>query len=220
MIGFTPQPSILALLDRVDGEWVQHDDFNQWVATNVGTGASTRTVRKVNSRTGATAASTNSCRTAVDQALSRGKALNVLNWSKKIVLHFIISTVDATTNGIGRFTMGKTTGTGVGALALKGIGVQVDNLALKGLAHNGTTLATVNLNTTLVDNQVYHLVIKSDGAGRIEWFVDGLSKGSSTGGPTGDSAGDENLFQLETDNGADAAAQSLSVHNLKYFVEQ
>lgn len=219
-VDFRPQPAALSILDRVDQEWSQVSDFSNWTSAVVGSGSVSKAPRKAQAASGATAASTAYVRSTADQALSRGKNANVLNWSKKLVAHLIISMVAGTTNGISRLTIGKATGTGVGALALKGIGFQVENLALKGLAHNGTTLATVDLATTLTANQAEHLVVKSDGAGRIEWFLNGVSKGSSAGGPTGDSAGDENMLYIESENGADAANQSARMHNVKLWVEQ
>ena len=96
----------------------------------------------------------------------------------------------------------------------------VEDDALKGIAHNGTSEATVDLSTTLTANILTRVTIVSDGAGNIEWFVDGVSKGTTSAGPTGDSPSHAGLIQVEADNGGDAAGQGISLHSIKIYVEQ
>ena len=96
----------------------------------------------------------------------------------------------------------------------------VENAALKGLVHNGSAEATIDLATELTVNIVTRITIVSDGAGNIEWFVDGVSKGTSSAGPTGDSTNHAGLIQVEADNGGDAADQGISLHSIKIYVEQ
>ena len=78
----------------------------------------------------------------------------------------------------------------------------------------------MDLSTTLTLMTTYRITIKSDGAGNVEWLVDGVSKGSSSAGPAVTGTADESCWQLETANNADVASQSLQVHDVKYYMEQ
>ena len=212
------QSKFLAIIDQ--GQWVDLSNFAALLAATSGTGATAAGPRRAVTASGATAGSTASLRTHTEVGGSSGQDHEVIDWSKKIVLHAICASVDATTNGISRMTLGKGTGTGVGALASKGVGIQIEDLALKGVVHDGTTGATVDLSTALVDDRVYAVTIVSDGSGNVEWFLDGTSKGTSSGGPSGLAMTGACLLQMEVDNGADAAAQGLVVHDVKVYVEQ
>ena len=212
------QPKFLAIIDQ--GQWVDLSNFSGFTAATSGSGATASGPRRAVTASGTTAGSTASLRTPTEGGWSSGQDQEVVDWSKKIVLHAICASIDATTNGISRMTLGKATGTGVGALASKGIGIQIEDLALKGIVHNGTTGATVDLSTTLVDERVYAVTIVSDGSGKVEWFLDGTSKGTSSGGPSGLAATGACLLQMEVDNGADASLHTLTVYGIKAYVEQ
>jgi len=217
-VTFTPSPKVLAFLDR--DEWFISHDFADWTSTVAGTGSTTRSVRRALTLSGTTAAGTALLRNTTNMGWSAGKVRSILNWSKKIVFHAFISNPSSTTNGVSRLTFGKLSSNGVGDLAHKGIGIQLDADALKGIVHNGSSGATVDLSTTLTAGIVYKLTIVSDGAGNVEWFLDGVSKGTSSAGPTGDGATNKHIVQIETDNGADAAQQDLEMYSLKIYVEQ
>ena len=215
-IAFQPGPKITALLDQQ--QWTDLSPI--WpTAAVTGSGGTSATLRRLAVDTGVSATSTALRRTGSDTCWSIGQGGTVLDWTKRIVLHFIIRAV-GTTNGVSRISLGKTTGDGMGNLARKGIGIRLDNLAVKGQAHNGTDLATVDLSTTLTGSNTYRLSITSDGAGNIEWFVDGVSKGSSTGGPSALGTAGESVIQIEADNGGDAAQQYLQIADAKLYVEQ
>ena len=80
---------------------------------------------------------------------SVGQSRDVINWSKKIVLVAHVNNIADTTNRDAALTFGKIAADGIGDLAAKGIGVWLDNGALKGKVHDGTTLTTIDLSTTL-----------------------------------------------------------------------
>lgn len=209
-----------ALASFADGQWQVMDDFAQWTQAVAGTGSTT-----VNSpgfvavASGATAASSALRRTGSALGLSQGKAQDVIGWAKRIVIAFTYNQVAATDTGVSRVTLGKATGTGAGALALAGIGFQVSNLAAQGICHNGTDLATVSLSTTLTAGILYNVLIVSDN-GRVEWFLNGVSKGvSAAGGPALDGTAGNSTLHVETENGADSAAMTTRVYGIRIYCE-
>lgn len=115
-----------------------------------------------------------------------GFANNVTPFSRAAVLASKIVVTSATVGSVGaRILVGKAAAPSAGALATHGFGFEVDaNLALFGVAHDGSTLDTVDLSTTLSINQVYDLVAVSDGAGNVSFYVNGTLAGTSSGGPT------------------------------------
>ena len=192
------QPKFLAIIDQ--GQWADLGNFSGTTAATSGSGQTASGVRRAFTRTGATAGSTASLRTDELMAWSSGRAQDVIDWSKRVVLHIVFSPAQSTTNGSSRVTLGKDGAAGVGALGNKGLGLQIDELALKGAVHDGTTGATVDLSTTLTGNSACVVTVVSDGSGNVEWFLNGVSKGTSTGGPAGLSASGFDVLQSEADN--------------------
>ena len=216
-ITFNPGPKIPAFLDRE--QWGQLE-LAARATTNTGSGSSSNTERNARVTTGTTASSTSLVRSTNQTGWSAGKDVGIIDWAKPIILHLVLTLRFSTTNAEARVSLGKTTGDGVGDLARKAIGIRMDNAALKGIVHNGTSEAVVDLSTTLTLMTTYRITIKSDGAGNVEWLVDGVSKGSSSAGPAVTGTADESCWQLETANNADVASQSLQVHDVKYYMEQ
>lgn len=185
----------------------------------VGTGSvNVAEPRVIDITTGATTGGTALARTADNSHWSRG-VVGIINFDKRVVLKVTIRTVSATTNGKFRFTFGKAPATGVGALAVKGIGFQIDNLAINGLSHDGTDLTTTDLSTNLAADQTLAEFIIESHAGTVRFYVDNVLKGTSTGGPTGNRDSDP-VIQLEVDNGADNAAQRHIINQIQYAIEQ
>lgn len=67
----------------------------------------------------------------------------------------------------------------------KAIGWRFDDLAAKGIVHDGSSLTIVDLNTALVANITYELFIKFIAGDKVEWYVNGVLKGSSQNIPSG-----------------------------------
>ena len=143
--------SIREILD--EDQWMEVSNFSNASQVVTGSGLTTRVWRRMQVNTGTTIGSTAIARTVAGTSFSRGKATDIMDWSKQVIIYLTFTNKNNTTNGVTRFTLGKNTSEGVGALSDKGIGIQVDNLALKGLVHDGTDGAIVDLSTTLVDNQ-------------------------------------------------------------------
>lgn len=190
-------------------------EIEGWLTTFTNSGAQTDEPRRASIRTGTTGTSTARARISNSPGISTGVDNAIIDWSQRILIEIGFGIRDSTGNGIGRFSLGKTTGDGIGDLARRGIGIRLDTLALAGQVHDGTTLTTTATLSTLTDNQRYRLLIVSDGAGNVEWFLDGTSIGSTTGGPSTAGGTLASLFQSEVDNGGDAANQSFDLHYLK-----
>lgn len=219
-------PFVQTLLSM--GNWVDLSfSYAEWFPTMTGDGYQIGTLHSLTLATTATAASSVNTRSiSPNQSWSIGRLTGVINWSKQVAVYMVVARLYGTANGVTRFSFGKAAGDGLGLLANKGIGWSAANLVLSGVAHDGSSLDTNALGVTLPnDATVYGMLITSDGAGNVEWFVDvdgaGLvSKAVSTDGPTGDSAWGDTLLQFEIDNGGDALDINLFVANLKVLVEQ
>lgn len=219
MPSVSSKPSFLNLID--DAQWTHFSDFSGWAEDDVAnTGSSALGVRQLFLTSGGTASSTVSVQTPAVVGWSRGKGPSILDWSQRIVIRAMLYIGDSTTNGVIRFTLGKAAADGLGSPTDKCIGIVINDNALMGLTHEGTNANTEDLSTTLTDDIVYEIMMVSDGAGNVEWFVDGVSVGSRTDGPTGDSTAGHALLQSEVTNGADAAAQSFNIVNLNIYVGQ
>jgi hypothetical protein len=190
-----------------------------------GSGLNSEQFRSVFVDTGETASSTAYRRPAVGAedngaGWSTGVDGKRVDWSKPLVVQWTLSHLEGTANGVTRLTWGKNAEDGMGALANAGVGIQIDDTALKGVAHDGASPNTVDLNTNLSAGIVYRITIVSDGTGNVEWFVNDTSAGTSTGGPSavGD-VGDE-ILQIEVDNGVDASRQATRLHSTGIYITQ
>ena len=209
---------VVTLLDT--WQWTVVPVASGWATAVTGSGTVGLGIRNLAVITGSTAGSTARAYTSENVGWNRGLSKSIINWSKRVELYVVLNSPAATTNGVSRLTLGKHPSDGVGPLADKGVGLQVDNLALKGIAHDGTAGTTVDLASSLSLGVVELVKIVSDGLGNVQWYVNGVLKGSTTAGPTGTSGTDRVLLQVEADNGPDAAIQNLSVNDVKIYVEQ
>jgi hypothetical protein len=116
-------------------------------------------------------------------------------------------------NNTSRITVGKSAFT-IGALAQKGIGWQkVGGLATNFflLAHNGTTLTSVDTNTSLNSLGItggvpFDWSVYSDGSGNVTMFINNVQVATTSAGPTGYSTG-SSVWQEEIDQTASAATR-------------
>ena len=216
MVSFFAQPSPPGFISK--SYWSSNPFYGSFSSAVAGTGAVIKTPMKGSVATSTDASSTALQRTTDDSGWFRDSA-NTLNFDKKIVLAIRLTMIAGTTNGVARITLGKAEGTGVGALALEGIGIQIANLAVSGLAHDGTDLTTTDLSTTLTANATVDILIKSDGNGGVVYLINDVEVGSNTGGPTGAASAGNSVFQWEVENNADTANQQLVLHNHNIYTE-
>ena len=125
---------------------------------------------------------------------SRSSPYQTLNFSQRSI-HSGRSYIGGITeaNLTASFYYGKLEGDAVGDLVRRGIGWKMTGgtgsrfLLLQ--AHNGTTLSSVTSSFAVVDGVSFDWDLESDGAGNVTLYVNGSSVATSTGGPTGTSAG-------------------------------
>lgn len=203
--------TVLPTRHQLELEMEDDAGVDQWTETNVNTGASDYTGMALALSSGATANSTAIRQTGGETAVTRGSRFDKVDWSQPITIYCRFCIQANTTNGVSMFSLGKANADGYANLAKRGISIfRVANLALSGHVHNGTDLTATDLLTTLTATQVYDMRVESDGAGNVTWYLDGVAKGTTTAGPTTESASvDDSNWQLEVGNGADSAAQGL-----------
>ncbi len=150
-------------------------------------------------RTGATAAASILTRFPVCGLNSAGAPTSFVDWGKKLSLFFSIAREYASdANAVSRAQL--KTATAIGALGAKGIGLQIDNLALTGEAY-GTSLGTVGLSTTMTIQREYWIEIRLESTG-VTFLVNNVSKGTiTTAGkfPTGMGAAEADMVFSHND---------------------
>ena len=137
--------------------------------TVTGTGTTEQTVSHYRLATGATNPST--------ATLGSSAALGGLNVSafsidfgKKVIFGFNLTRINSVVGSVGRVQL-KTT-VGAGGLAVAGIGIQINDLALSGESY-GSAVATVSLGS-IVNNQSVDVMIIHYPQSRVEFWLDGV----------------------------------------------
>lgn len=188
-----------------------------WDDVVSGTGTAAMSLNSLRVSTAADAASTARFLTNHNEVgITRGVAADVIDWSRQVLLGFRFTLTNVTSTGALRILMGKTSADGHGALAAgrRGIGISVANLALSGQIGNGSAATTTSSLKTIVADDIYDLYAHSFGDGVVEWFLDDVSLGTSTGGPTDAGAAGESRIYVEVGNGANAAEVRATVHEV------
>jgi hypothetical protein len=152
----------------------------------------------------------------VAQFYARGNANAIINFSKKFWMSgrsCFDNTFIGDANNTARVTVGKAA-TGAGALAQKGIGWQkaggsTPNFFM--LAHNGTTLTSINTGTSLSSlglsgGAPFDWSLYSDGSGNVTMWINDVQVATTSSGPTGNSNG-SCVWQEEVDQTASAATR-------------
>jgi hypothetical protein len=152
----------------------------------------------------------------VGQFFAKGSNLAAINFSKPFWMSgrsVYDDTFRGDANNTSRITVGKSA-VGAGALAQKGIGWQKvgglgSNFFL--LAHNGTTLTSVDTSTSLTSLGItggvpFDWSVYSDGAGNVTMFINDVQVATTSAGPTGYSTA-SSVWQEEIDQTASAATR-------------
>ena len=113
-----------------------------------------------------------------------GDAANVINWSRRVVFKFRFSMVSASSTTINLCQLGRSTAPGFTNLGTKGIAIRLDNLVMIGQVHDGSSRTTTGTLANLSTSIGYEMLIISRGDGTVEWFLNGSSVGTSSGGPS------------------------------------
>tara|TARA_Y100000310_G_scaffold321280_1_gene378690 strand:+ start:69 stop:1097 length:1029 start_codon:yes stop_codon:yes gene_type:complete len=204
-------------------EWTDLPLNGGWTNESTGSGTVTQEPRTFDVRTGTTATSTAwaTSTSAATEGWSSGQSRQVINWDKTVIVNAMLTTFDHSANGEGMLSLGKGGDDNIGNLAGKAIAIKANTTrALFGQVHDGTTLTHVDLNTVAGSGIPYRATIISDGTGNVEWLIDGVSKGTTSAGPTGLPNSGESLVQVEADNGGDTSNNIIIAHSIKVYVEQ
>jgi len=196
-----------------------HMDNHHQVGSS-GTGSSTGNgQRRHHLATGTTAGSTGWVK-FFDESfinLSATEADSAMNFSKAMEAVFVLSQLNTTANGILRLWFGSD-GTPTTNLVEKTMGFEIQGNAIKG-AHYGTSEVITDLSTTVTADKTTILRVSNDGAGNLEWFVNGTTKATASTGPTGTLTAGVGL-SAGVINGADAAQYFFSLAQIRLAVAQ
>lgn len=145
-------------------------EFSPWTATTTGTGSSvTKNYGMCKAETGTGANCT---------ARARGYGYGWIGWGTFLLQSFCQMCARTSIGTAKRWykidddTAADPTGCA--------IGWRLDNLALKGIVHNGTTLYVIDLATTLTSDGVYSCMMLFKYGVYCQWYVGGVLKGEET----------------------------------------
>lgn len=182
-----------------------YSNLNAFVAATIGTGASTLQTlnsKRVLAPTSAVGYATLYQGHYIARRGAGGSA--GIDWSKRIELDFrlVIPGASSDANSVGRVILGKASNSGVaGDPSVAAMGIRFTNGGnFVILAHDGTTLSTTTTSTAITGNIAVDISLVSNGSGTIELFVNGVSAGTRTGGPTGIGSTNENGLHFEAEN--------------------
>ncbi len=114
--------------------------------------------------------------TDVLSGMSQNSIFNI-DFTTPFVMTFTVARITSGAAAVGRIQI-KTVTTD-GALAAKGLGLRIDNYTLVGESY-GTTLGVVGLGVTMTDSQAYRIDIAIYAGVRVEWWVNGALRGTTS----------------------------------------
>ena len=154
--------------------WQWEIDFYEWTTTVTGSGSIYKQgYGTFHITTGTTASST---------ARGRGYQFGWISWDQQNLEWYLFGFHRANTaNGQTWIKLDEDTAADPTAQA---VGWRIDDDALKGIVHNGTSLTVVDLGVTWGLNIGRELFIKFVAGDKIYWYVDGVEKGSSSSIPS------------------------------------
>lgn len=204
-----------AILDRTFAHPSRWDFF--WSTANtastlVGTGAVNRNDFTADVSTGATANSRAQLAfpTSIGSVfLMNGTSSGLCDFSKRLTIGFGILWISSSSNAKFFLRAGEIS-TATGDLSGRGFGICIANTSLIGQTHNGTTLTNSSSLATMSSNNATFIVIQSDGAGNVAFYINGTLATTLTGGPTAN-GGLSFGIALEAVNNADSSISRLQI---------
>lgn len=201
------------------GIWLNVPVNYGWTETVVGSGSTGQNLAILDTYTGVTANSS-ALLYGIVNLIQKGTTINSPNFGKKIIVLLSLVRYASDTEVVGRFQFKNATS--IGALGATGLGIRIDNLALKGESY-GTALGVVDLSTSLTSGKSTGIMIVHDGSiPRIDWYVDigsgWILKGSQTTAaniPSGSAASVVHLVQ-SIKNGATGGVDARLSSNALY----
>ena len=148
-----------------------------WISSLAGSGAAAQNPFGNYFDTGATANSKALLYCYVS-GMNIGSHQDYIDWDRKLYFLFNLMRANSDAEAVARVQIKQTNAEG--ALAAKGIGLRIDNLALVGESY-GTALGVVDLATSLgADYQVVQVVIVHDPGASIKWYIRTTAGGTLT----------------------------------------
>lgn len=203
------------LLDRTFAHPARWDYF--WSASNTvstvsGSGSTNANDFAGNVQTGATSSSR--AQLAFPSSIGSTFLMSGVNagfcdFSKRFTAGFAISWVSSSTNGKIFVRIGENSSTS-GDLSDRGFGICIANTSLVGQTHNGTTKTDSASLATMSSNNTTYVIIQSDGAGNVAFYINGSLATTLTNGPT---ANGVNAFGIAVEalNGSDSSSSRLQI---------
>jgi lysophospholipase L1-like esterase len=186
-------------------------DFDRWTMASTGTGAistATATAGYLTLATNVTAGNEAWGKVSTEGQKWKG----FFAFSRQVRLSARILNGGSSANTVFRCLLGKDSSEGVGALASAGIGFELRHQTLWLVGHNGTTSTEYNTGEIITSSSnIVDIIVESDGAGNLEIFKAGVSVGTTTGGPTANTANSHTYIYAEVENNADATNASFRV---------
>jgi hypothetical protein len=155
-----------------------------WTASNAGSGAVAYEPFRLYPMTGTTASSRGLAYCYVHHLNSGDIHRNYVDWTKRLELSFGVARVNSDAEAVARFQLKEANAEG--ALAQRGIGVTINNLAMVGEAY-GTARGTVSIGSLTLDQAARIRIVKTQNS--VEFWVNGVLVGTLTGSAVPNVAG-------------------------------
>lgn len=108
-----------------------------------------------------------------------------VRWSSRFRVGFIFREASTDANTVIRFQIGETYNQSTASdLDRKGIGFKIENDTMKAVTHDGSTLTTSASIASLTEGNLYRIIIDSDGAGNVRYYLNGSLVHTATSGPS------------------------------------
>jgi hypothetical protein len=147
-----------------------------WSTSNVGSGGVSYNPLILTASTGTTASSRGMVYIAARHLNSGDLGTDYVDWTKRLELHLILYRVNSDSEAVARIQLKESSSEG--ALAQRGIGVEIDNYTMYGEGY-GTARGTVGIGT-LSDYRLVRVKIVKVGA-ELQFWVNNVLQGRLTG---------------------------------------
>ena len=206
------------LLSQGRSEPINAVDFISTGTSGTGTAGTTG---RIDLRTGTTAESTARASIGANSGYSVGVTYQRFNYAKPIIFIIYLSPVNSTSTNMKKWLLlGVPFTQAVGDPGVASLGFRIDDTAVKGLAHNGTSLTATDLGVNIHGTNTTKLTCVSYGDGDVEYYIDNVLKGSTVSGPSGLGTASAGSIYYATTNGIDTTSSWLWVFRTVVYAEE
>jgi hypothetical protein len=188
-----------------------------WITSVTGSGGQAQRACFLVVGPGATASSSVVLYTYIFGLNTSTLARYYVDWTKRLEIHFTIARLNSDPECVARVQLKESNA--LGALAQKGVGIEIANYALRGEGY-GTARGTVDL-MTLTDDRPYEIRIVKDGS-VLEFWVNNVLLGQLSGAYVPNVPGTGNAyFVVSINNGPTGGVNGqLLVGNIRIIQER